>query len=381
MSFTLVDILLIIILSQGLFLTLAIQLVPNKNKPANTILTYLLIIASIMLFGRIALYRLQFDHLLRIATFVDTTLFLFGPLLYCYIRRLTFQEEKVFQLQRIHFLPMLIYLCYFVWTFTMNTDEFITNYNNGNLNLAFTLIELFGLLSISFYTYKSFALYRTFKKNQKKQISYNQGITPYIRFLIIVLSVFILLWAYSYISYYIFGRYNLFLNYNSMWLSTSIFMYFIGFYSLTQPQIFRIPLKNKTTKKTKKNRIKEEYIKHLELTLNNLIEIEKVYLIPDLNLNQLAKRADTSGNNLSWYLNQVLNKSFYEYINTFRINEFLKLVSEGESKSKTLLAIALESGFNTKLTFNSSFKAIMNDTPNNYIKTHIDVSKRTHQVD
>lgn len=378
MTFTLVDILLIIILSQGLFLTLAIQLVPNKNKPANTILTYLLICASIMLLGRIAIYRLQFELLLRIATFVDTTLFLFGPLLYCYIRRLVFQEEKVFRLKRIHFLPLLIYICYFLWTFTMNTDEFNNSYNNGNLNLAFTLIEFFGLISISFYTYKSFVLNRTFIKKQKKQISYNQGITIYICYLIIALSVFILLWAYSFISYYIFDRYSLFINYNSMWLSTSIFIYFIGFYSLTQPQIFRIPLKNKTTKK---NRIKEEDIKHLELKLNNLIEIEKVYLIPDLNLNQLAKKADTSSNNLSWYLNQVLNKSFYEYINTFRINEFLKLISEGNSRSKTLLAIALESGFNTKSTFNSSFKTIMNDTPNNYIKTNLNVSKRTHQVD
>ncbi|MDO1501738.1 helix-turn-helix domain-containing protein [Winogradskyella maritima] len=381
MSFTFLDILLIIILSQGIFLTLAIQLVPNKNKAANSILTCLLIIASIMLFGRIALYRMPFDELLRIATLIDTTLFLFGPLLFCYIRRLAFQEKKTYQLPLVHFVPAFIYAGYFLWTFTMDTNEFNTSYNNGSLNLAFILIEQFGLLSISFYTYKSYALYVQFKRNQKYQIAFNQSITSYVKFLIMALTTFVLLWAFSFVSFYGFGKFNPYLNYNTMWLSTSIFMYFIGFYSLTQPQIFRVSLKNDIEKQQTKSRIKPEDIKELEVKLKQLIETEKIFLIPDLNLRQLAKSANTSSNNLSWYLNQVLNKNFYEYINGHRIDEFLRLVKVGESESKTLLAIALESGFNTKSTFNSSFKTIMNDTPNNYIKTHLDVSKRTHPVD
>jgi hypothetical protein len=66
-------------------LILAIQLVPNENESANTNLTSLFIIASIMLFGCRALYPQQFENLLRIATFLDTALFLFEALFYYYI--------------------------------------------------------------------------------------------------------------------------------------------------------------------------------------------------------------------------------------------------------------------------------------------------------
>jgi len=229
MSLTLVDLLIVIILGQGIFLSIAVQLVPNKNIAANQILTLLLTIASIMLFGRIAVYQLNFTYLSRIATLIDTTLFLFGPFLYCYIRRLAFNETKPYTLKFIHFVPALLYLIYFIWTTTLSIEDFNKLYFSGSLNIAFLLTELIGLASLLFYTIKSYRLYRVFRKNQAKEISYNQTITKYIRLLLLTLSLFIVLWSFSFIGFYIFQKYSAVINYNSMWLSSSIFMYFIGF--------------------------------------------------------------------------------------------------------------------------------------------------------
>ncbi len=381
MSLTLIDLLLVVILSQGIFLSIVIQLVPNKNIGANQMLTLLLLIASIMLFGRIAVYQFKFIYLWRVATLIDTTLFLFGPFLYCYIRRLAFNEVKLYTLKFIHFLPALLYFSYFIWTTTMRIEDFNTLYFSGNLNVAFLLTELIGLTSLIFYTIKSYQLYRAFRNNQAKEISYNQAITKYIKFLLLTLSFFILLWSFSFTSFYIFHKYSTVINYNSMWLSSSIFMYFIGFYSLTQPTIFRVPLKTEIEKVKQKNRLKQSELAPIQKALEHQMEIEKIFLKPDLNLNHLAKAIDTTSNNLSWYLNQVLNKNFYEFINTSRIEEFLNRVKHGEHQSKTLLSIALDVGFNSKSTFNNAFKTIKRDTPNNYIKTHINMSERTQNVD
>ena len=152
-----------------------------------------------------------------------------------------------------------------------------------------------------------------------------------------------------------------------MWLSTSLFMYFIGFYSLAQPEIFRLPSKL-TTKKSQRVRMSEEDIAGLKKLLNTAMMEERIYLNPELSLALLADYLSTSSNNLSWYLNNVENKTFYKFINEYRVNTFLNKAENNEHHSKTLLAMAFEVGFNTKSTFNKSFRSIINDTPANYIK-------------
>lgn len=368
MSLSAIEIFLLIILSQGIFLSIAIQLVPNKNASANKILTLLLIIASVMLFGRIAIYHFKFAYLWRVATLIDTTLYLFGPFLYCYIRRLTFHEDKPYRLPFVHFMPAVVYLLYFAWTLTMNVNDFNVLYFSGKLTYVFLLTELIGIVSLSFYAFKSYKLFQSFKTNQVHEISYSQSISKYIKILLLALALFIALWLYSFIGFYVFRTYSTVINYNSMWLSSSIFMYFIGFYSLTQPTIFRVPLKIKSEKSAKKSRLKKEELTILKEALDYQIKVKKIFLKPDLSLSFLANEIDTTSNNLSWYLNQVMHKNFFEFINEYRIQEFLAQIDLGKHQSNTILSIALDSGFNSKSTFNNAFKSIMKDTPYNYIK-------------
>lgn len=374
MNLNTIDILLFLILSQGIFLAIAIQLIPNRNRGANNMLSILLVIASVLLFGRIAIFQFNFKYLWRVATIIDIGIFLFGPFLYAYVRRLIFLEKKDYNLHIKHFALSFIYLVYVLWTFSLNIDDFNTSYFNGKLNIFFILTELLGLISIAFYTIKCFNLYKVFNRNQKQKISFHQTITKYVKILLIALSIFCALWFFSFVSFYVFGTYSRYLNYNTMWLSSSIFIYFIGFYSLRQPKIFRIPILNNLKPQTQKSRLSEKEISVIKNALEHEMDSNKIFLNPELSLNHLATEIGTTANNLSWYLNQVENLSFYKFINSYRIKEFLKNIKKGEHHNKTILSIALDSGFNSKATFNKSFKVLMNDTPNNYIKTHINKS-------
>ncbi|MCD4696832.1 MAG: helix-turn-helix domain-containing protein [Bacteroidales bacterium] len=56
-------------------------------------------------------------------------------------------------------------------------------------------------------------------------------------------------------------------------------------------------------------------------------------------------------------------------VNNYRVEEVKRLMAEGKHEHYTLLAIALEAGFNSKSSFNRIFKEFTGSTPSHYKKT------------
>jgi len=110
-------------------------------------------------------------------------------------------------------------------------------------------------------------------------------------------------------------------------------------------------------------------IEYLE-KLDRIVEKEKYFLEPELTLDGLSQISGISGRYLSQILNQYKQKSFYDYINGLRTQYACELLSK-QSK-KTILEILYESGFNSKTSFNTSFKKHIGLTPSQYkIKSNI----------
>jgi AraC-like DNA-binding protein len=93
---------------------------------------------------------------------------------------------------------------------------------------------------------------------------------------------------------------------------------------------------------------------------------EKPYLIPKLTLGDLAKKLDISSNHLSQIINQYEKVNFHDFINTYRVNEFIERAES--NKSFNFLAHALDSGFSSKSSFNNVFKKLKNSTPSQYFE-------------
>lgn len=111
-------------------------------------------------------------------------------------------------------------------------------------------------------------------------------------------------------------------------------------------------------------KIVDEHAQTLTEKLQKIITEQELYKNPDLKLNDLAKKINISGHQLSQLLNDNLGKSFAAYINEYRITEACKLmVSEHAIK---LEAIGYEVGFNSKSTFYTAFKKHKNTTPTRY---------------
>lgn len=98
-----------------------------------------------------------------------------------------------------------------------------------------------------------------------------------------------------------------------------------------------------------------------------LFEEDKVFLDPILSLGDVAQRLKTNTSILSAAINQGFDKNFNDFVNQYRIDEFLVKIKDPKNSHLTLLAIALDSGFNSKSTFNRAFKKSKGLSPREYL--------------
>ena len=111
-------------------------------------------------------------------------------------------------------------------------------------------------------------------------------------------------------------------------------------------------------------KIADEQAMALTERLEEIILEQELYKDPNLKLNDLAKKINISGHQLSQLLNDNLGKSFSAYINEYRINEACKQIVN--DKGIKLEAIGYDVGFNSKSTFYAAFKKHKHTTPTLY---------------
>jgi ligand-binding sensor domain-containing protein/AraC-like DNA-binding protein len=104
--------------------------------------------------------------------------------------------------------------------------------------------------------------------------------------------------------------------------------------------------------------------------LKRLMEEEKLFLDPELNLKQLAQKLHVHYNHLSRIINEHIGKSFNDYVNSYRIQEARKRLSDSSpvAAKKTVLEIAYDTGFYSKSVFNTAFKKFTGMTPSQFRK-------------
>ena len=119
-------------------------------------------------------------------------------------------------------------------------------------------------------------------------------------------------------------------------------------------------------RKYKKLLFKDQELKKYKTRLIDLMEQKDLYLDPELTLRSLAEYMNLPANHMSQLLNKGFNQNFTEYVNTYRLEHFKKLLQTTDSHHLTILALAYDSGFNSKTVFNTFFKNKEGITPKAY---------------
>jgi AraC-like DNA-binding protein len=113
--------------------------------------------------------------------------------------------------------------------------------------------------------------------------------------------------------------------------------------------------------KYRKSYLKDMDLKLLNKKLSALMESEKLYRDDELSLSSLSARLDISIHQLSQFINETLNKNFYQFVNEYRIEEARDLLQN--KREANILEIAYEVGFNSKSSFNRAFSKLVGKTP------------------
>ncbi len=387
---------------QGLLLAVAIQRI-NQNRYSISWLSALLIAISICLAGRIFYDSDLFAKHPKVAIASDLMLFTYGPLIFCYVRSIFFIDEAKTTRIVAHFLPAILHVLLLA-QYLFRPDEQMFALLSTGLNQAIgQLTEVLGWIHISIYLVASYRLFRKYISDAKGIIS-NLPTINFLKYFFVLNGFALLLWATGYLLLKFNGSMgSVLFSYNSIWILLTGSVYMTGYNAIAIPDFFRIKLKNTTQDfKVKLQLTNQRLTSHHEshavinqesavnpsddgtaktlssLThpqvmdvvdrLKSLMESDRPFLDPNLTLPLLATKLGCTVHILSKAINDTFEKNFFDYVNEYRVNYFIHLTKQSSNRIYTLLSLAFESGFNSKSTFNSSFKKVTGKTPSQFLK-------------
>ena len=98
---------------------------------------------------------------------------------------------------------------------------------------------------------------------------------------------------------------------------------------------------------------------------------DKVYLESELTMPKLAKLVKCSVNHLSQAVNSGFGMSFFDFLNSYRIEEAKAMLSQSKPQSQAILDISFAVGFNSNSAFYAAFKKATGQTPAQYRRVYL----------
>jgi AraC-like DNA-binding protein len=117
-----------------------------------------------------------------------------------------------------------------------------------------------------------------------------------------------------------------------------------------------------------KSRLDDETLDRYADKLIEYMDSEAPYLDGNLTLASLARAMSFQQSYLSQVLNIRLEKNFHAFVSDYRLSYFKKQLERPENRSKSILDLAYQAGFNSKSSFNTAFKKQENITPSEFRK-------------
>jgi len=118
-----------------------------------------------------------------------------------------------------------------------------------------------------------------------------------------------------------------------------------------------------SSQKYAKSGLASEQLDDYKKRLVKLMAEQKVYLDPEITLPSLAQMVGCSINHLSQTVNSGFSMSFFDFLNSYRIDEAKSILLNQSSLSKSILDVSFASGFNSNSAFYSAFKKSTGQTP------------------
>jgi AraC-like DNA-binding protein len=300
--------------------------------------------------------------------------FTYGPLLYLYVKFMTSPDKKFNWLELLHFVPFAVF---FTVSVIFRSEPLVRDLRSFfrpdkliSLRIVYSAVFF---LSITIYSILSFVEIKHHQDNLKnltsftsRQITLNWLKILSISFYVVFLILFILG------GLNMIGNFIPFDPYFVIFGFIAIFSTVYSFYGIKQPLIFDVIFHSdqngekreaeKYSKSGLKDALAEEYLKKLL----SYMETDKPFLSGNLTIHDLSAKTRIPRHHITQVLNEKHKRNFFTFINEYRVKEVMERFSDPKFNNYTILAIAMDAGFNSKTTFNSFFKSQTGLTPSEY---------------
>jgi AraC-like DNA-binding protein len=248
----------------------------------------------------------------------------------------------------------------------------ITFYGNieNKKGLKILLLAMI-LLQVSWYVVKA---YFNIRRHQKRIVLFSSNTKEidlsWLEYIIIMVGIMCFTVGIYNISFYG-SPPNIYIN-----LLFLIACYFITYYSNKQKEIYPIDEYQRKellqipdqVEDDRKKLIPDEEVEEIKKRLAVLMQEQRPYLESDLNLIKLSELLSITPHQLSYVLNKGFKENFFLFVNSYRVEKAKELLLTWEKTNLSILGVAYESGFNSKTSFNTTFKKITGQTPSEFKK-------------
>lgn len=370
------------------------------------------------------LYSLQLYNWLIVAYyFILPVILMFVPVFYLYMLSVTTPGFKFQKKHIYHFVPTamvaLLNIPYLISEKSIKYQFITHSYhisNQGNLFRYFLWVYAIGLLGIFsiqliYYSLEAYKLYRNHKKYIENRYSFTENIN--LDWLLSLIICFVIFFTFNGILYLIGFRQSNYIQILYI-LSMLITTLYIGYRGMLQLDLKNedtisginslqakdvnhkiklldtpiitneVPIlisnsyddttlaRHESVKKYSGSTLTETQKNALLKKLLYLMENEKYYINEKLSLEDVAIKLDSNTKYISQIINETYNKNFYNFINTYRIEEAKKLLASSENDKFSILGIAQTVGFLSKSSFNAAFKRYTGLTPTEFKASMLD---------
>ena len=363
---------------QGFLLSLLLFL-KKQNRHANRVLSVAILCLSLdilsIYFTEIKLY----DKYPFVFGFSTGYPFIYGPIFYIYTLLVTKKEVKFKPQLLIHFIPFVLVYLYVSPFYFLSHGEKILKINEylTQVQPDMAAISLFKPIHGILYTW--FSIKAIDELNEKLKISFSNLDKKKLDWLKYLISSTMIVWiivAIAILTSVILGNVGLFFDV-AIYFTVSLLIYAIGYGALNHAEVLNqteleiVAMEEEVKDKYEKSNLRDEDIIKLKDDLLEILRTKKIYLKNDLTLSDLSAELGITNHNLSEVISKAFNKNFYDLINSYRVEEFKELVKNPDYSHYSLLAVAFESGFSSKSSFNTIFKKLTETTPSEYRKQFV----------
>ena len=304
----------------------------------------------------------------------DVFTLMFFPLMYLYLRNYLYRDIKKPAIQLFHFLPALLYLLVFMPFFIKSADVKLKMFQEGFPQWYLIMQAVFNIVIIIqgiFYSIFCLRVIHRFQYFRRKRLSKFQLST--LNWLRMFVFINVILWMIGTTAVIldILGI-QLFINlFKIFYAGLSLFTIVLAIFTISRPELFSesedILNLVRVNKGVANKSVTDQNKSDFEV-LSLFIEREKPYLKNDLKMQDLVESTGVTYKRISEVFNKNFNKTFYEVMNEYRLEEAKLLIRNGFHQDHTLNYLSEKAGFNSKTTFNRIFKKYTDQTPTDYIK-------------